>query len=65
MVLLNRDDHARQLSVTWAELGVPSAAPLSVYDVIRRQPVRAKAVGVYSALIDSHDVAFIRLKNDG
>ena len=51
-------------ATAWQELGLDFATqPLTVFDVIARQHVRAKAVGAYSATVGAHDVAFVRLRN--
>ena len=66
VVLLNRDEEARELSVSWEELGLDDASvPLSVFDVIRREALPAAAVGAFKASVGAHDVAFVRLKNSG
>ena len=60
MVLLNRDEIAASLSVTWAELGLEEGARMSVRDVGNRRGL-PDAVGRFSARVGKHDVAFVRL----
>ena len=62
VLLLNRDEHAREIAVSWKELGVDDATlPLHVFDIISRKHLQSAVQGRYSALVSSHDVAFVRL----
>ena len=64
VLLLNRDSVAREISVSWAELGVSNATlPLAAFDIIARQPLPGMVAGKYLARVEPHDVNFVRLKN--
>ena len=60
VVLLNRADSPTTLSVAWAELGIAPEQKMRVRDVIKREDLPG-ATGNFSALVGSHDVAFVRL----
>ena len=62
VVMLNRavTEAPANLSVTWAELGIPSGQHMHVRDIVNRKDL-PMAVGDFSATVDTHDVAFVRL----
>ena len=61
VVLLNRAETSRTLSVTWKELGLKEGAAYAVRDVANNKDL-ATATAKFEATVDKHDVAFIRLK---
>jgi len=60
VVLLNRDETAAELSVSWAELGLPGGTSMAVRDVINGKDL-PHATDSWSGTVGKHDVAFIRL----
>ena len=63
VVLLNREEEAKEMRVTWEELGLVDASqPLQVYDVIERRKGSA-VTGSFAATVGAHDVAFVRLRH--
>jgi alpha-galactosidase len=64
VLLLNRGSQPARLSVSWAQLGLPAAEKVGVYDVVARRQA-GSAVGAYAADVPSHDVAFVVLRPAG
>jgi alpha-galactosidase len=62
VVMLNRAAVPTKLSVSWAELGIAPGQHMHVRDVVNRKDLPV-ALGEFSAMVDSHDVSFIRLTN--
>jgi alpha-galactosidase len=60
VVLLNRDEAATHLTVSWADLGLPTNAKMAVRDVVNQRDLPS-ASGSWGGLVAKHDVAFIRL----
>ena len=60
VLLLNRATAPAKLEATWAELGLPAAATVNVYDVVARRAA-GSATGAYSATVAPHDVSFVVL----
>lgn len=60
VVLLNRAEAPAQLTVSWAELGLPDGAKMNVRDVTNLKDLPT-ASGSFSSTVGKHDVAFIRL----
>jgi len=55
------DDLTINVSVTWSDIGWPESARVQVRDLWKLTDV-GTVVGVYSALLAPHDVAFLRLR---
>jgi alpha-galactosidase len=61
VLLLNRGSQPTRLSVSWAQLGLPDAETVRVYDVVAQRDA-GSAAGVYAADVPSHDVSFVVLR---
>ena len=61
VVLFNRGEASASLSVSWAELGLPSGQKMAVRDVIARKDL-AVAADKLEVEVGRHDVAFYVLK---